>query len=58
MAAAHAGDLRIYSFHHGTFGPHTHDHSYVEELIDSGQITADEARTHPFKLGGYASSGL
>ena len=25
----------------------THDHSYVEELVDSGQITADEARTHP-----------
>ena len=25
----------------------THDHSYVEELVDSGQITADEARVHP-----------
>jgi protein phosphatase len=33
--------------HHGTLVRITHDHSYVEELVDSGQITADEARTHP-----------
>jgi protein phosphatase len=25
----------------------THDHSYVEELVDAGEITADEARLHP-----------
>jgi protein phosphatase len=25
----------------------THDHSYVEELVDAGEITADEARIHP-----------
>ncbi len=25
----------------------THDHSYVEELVDAGKITADEARVHP-----------
>ena len=47
MAVAHVGDSRIYVLRHGTLVRVTHDHSYVEELVDSGQITADEARTHP-----------
>ena len=47
MAVAHVGDSRIYLLHHGTLVRITHDHSYVEELVDSGQITADEARNHP-----------
>lgn len=47
MAVAHVGDSRVYMLHHGTLVRITHDHSYVEELVDSGQITADEARTHP-----------
>lgn len=47
MAVAHVGDSRAYLLRHGTLVRITHDHSYVEELVDSGQITADEARTHP-----------
>ena len=47
MAVAHVGDSRVYMLHHGTLVRITHDHSFVEELVDSGQITADEARTHP-----------
>ncbi len=47
MAVAHVGDSRVYLLRHGTLVRVTHDHSYVEELVDSGQITADEARTHP-----------
>ena len=47
MAVAHGGDSRVYVLHRGTLVRITHDHSYVEELVDSGQITADEARTHP-----------
>ena len=47
MAVAHVGDSRVYVLHRGTLVRITHDHSYVEELVDSGQITADEARTHP-----------
>ncbi|OUO33689.1 protein phosphatase [Olsenella sp. An293] len=47
MAVAHVGDSRVYVLHHGTLVRITHDHSYVEELVDCGQITADEARTHP-----------
>ena len=47
MAVAHVGDSRAYVLHHGTLVRVTHDHSYVEELVDAGEITADEARTHP-----------
>ena len=47
MAVAHVGDSRAYVLRHGTLVRVTHDHSYVEELVDSGQITADEARSHP-----------
>ncbi|WP_321970637.1 Stp1/IreP family PP2C-type Ser/Thr phosphatase [Paratractidigestivibacter sp.] len=47
MAIAHVGDSRIYLLRHGALVRVTHDHSYVEELVDSGQITPDEARTHP-----------
>ena len=47
MAVAHVGDSRVYVLRHGTLVRVTHDHSFVEELVDSGQITADEARTHP-----------
>ena len=47
MAIAHVGDSRIYLLHAGTLVRLTHDHSYVEELVDAGEITADEARVHP-----------
>ena len=47
MAVAHVGDSRAYLLHAGTLVRVTHDHSYVEELVDSGEITADEARVHP-----------
>lgn len=47
MAIAHVGDSRIYLLHAGSLVRITHDHSYVEELVDAGKITADEARTHP-----------
>ncbi len=41
------GDSRAYLLHEGTLIRVTHDHSYVEELVDAGEITADEARVHP-----------
>lgn len=47
MAIAHVGDSRIYVLHKGSMVRITHDHSYVEELVDAGAITADEARVHP-----------
>lgn len=47
MAVAHVGDSRVYLLHEGSLVRITHDHSFVEELVDSGQISADEARVHP-----------
>lgn len=47
MAVAHVGDSRVYLLHAGSLVRITHDHSYVEELVDAGEITADEARLHP-----------
>lgn len=47
VAIAHVGDSRAYLLHEGVLTRVTHDHSYVEELVDAGEITADEARIHP-----------
>lgn len=47
IAIAHVGDSRAYLVHDGVLTRITRDHSYVEELVDAGEITADEARVHP-----------
>ena len=47
IAIAHVGDSRAYLLHEDTLIRVTRDHSYVEELVDAGEITADEARVHP-----------
>lgn len=47
LAIAHVGDSRAYLVHEGTLIRVTRDHSYVEKLVDAGEITADEARVHP-----------
>jgi len=44
---ANLGDSRLYRFAHGELMQLTVDHSYVQELVDSGRIAADEARWHP-----------
>jgi protein phosphatase len=41
------GDSRVYRFFDHDLEQVTIDHSYVQDLVDSGQITADEAETHP-----------
>ena len=44
---AHAGDSRIYHFQNGRMMHRTSDHSYVQALVDRGEITEAEANTHP-----------
>lgn len=44
---AHAGDSRIYHYHGNNFIKRTMDHSYVQALVDRGEITEDEANVHP-----------
>ncbi len=43
----HAGDSRIYHFHSGKLVKRTMDHSYVQTLVDRGELTEDEANVHP-----------
>lgn len=43
---AHAGDSRAYLLRENAVQL-TRDHSIVQELIESGQISAEEARSHP-----------
>jgi protein phosphatase len=43
----HVGDTRGYHFSGGRFQRLTNDHSVVWELVMSGLITAEQARSHP-----------
>ena len=45
----HAGDSRAYLVRDGRLTQLTHDHSYVQELVDCGTITVEEAEHHPQK---------
>ncbi len=43
------GDSRIYQFRDGKIVYQTNDHSLVNAMVKAGDITAEEARTHPQK---------
>ncbi len=42
------GDSRGYLLRDGVFHQLTKDHSYVQEQVDAGYLTPDQARTHPY----------
>jgi PPM family protein phosphatase len=44
---ANLGDSRIYRFSHGELVRVSVDHSVVQELVDAGEITEEEAGVHP-----------
>ena len=44
VAVAHIGDSRLYRFRTGTLEQVTKDHSFVQELVDKGLYTKEEAR--------------
>jgi PPM family protein phosphatase len=44
----HVGDSRAYLLRDGTFHQLTKDHSYVQEQVDAGYLTPEQARTHPY----------
>jgi len=41
------GDSRIYSFRSGVLNQLTRDHSLVQDMVELGYITKEQARTHP-----------
>ena len=45
----HAGDSRAYLIRDRKLTQLTHEHSYVQELVDCGTITEEEAEHHPQK---------
>ena len=44
----HIGDSRIYQLRDGVFRQVTKDHSYVQEQVDAGFLTPEQARYHPY----------
>lgn len=42
------GDSRCYVLRDGRFTQVTKDHSYVQEQVDAGYLTPEQARTHPY----------
>jgi len=47
FALVNVGDSRTYLLRNGELHRATVDHSYVQELVNTGHITEDEARNHP-----------
>jgi protein phosphatase len=47
LALVHIGDTRAYLVRGGELFRITHDHTYVQTLVDEGRLTADEAASHP-----------
>lgn len=44
----HIGDSRIYLLRDGALTQITKDHSYVQEQVDAGLLTPEQARYHPY----------
>lgn len=45
----HVGDSRVYRIRGGVIRKLTKDHSYVQQLVEDGKITREEAEHHPKK---------
>jgi serine/threonine protein phosphatase PrpC len=57
LYAANVGDSRVYVLHAGQLRQITRDHSLVAQMVERGEITHDEARTHAQRNIIYRSLG-
>lgn len=59
MSIAHVGDSRAYLLHpDGQLNLLTKDHSFANKLVELGEITPEEAETHPKRHDLYRALGL
>jgi len=49
FAVGHVGDSRIYLFRGGRLRQVTKDHSFVQEQVDRGMLTPEQARAHAYR---------
>lgn len=47
VALLHVGDSRCYRLRGNSFTQLSHDHTVLQELLDQGSVSADEAHEHP-----------
>ena len=47
LGLGHIGDSRAYLLRDGELSQLTHDHTFVQSLVDEGRITLEEAGVHP-----------
>jgi serine/threonine protein phosphatase PrpC len=58
LYAANVGDSRVYVLHEGQLRQVTRDHSVVAQMVERGEITPAEARTHEKRNVIYRALGL
>jgi len=49
VTVGHIGDSRVYALRQSSLYQVTTDHTHVQRLVDTGQLTPERARVHPYR---------